>query len=336
MKSTRIVMGHGSGGRLTKELVEEIFVAAFSNPELEELTDSAVLNMKPGRVALTTDSYVVKPPFFKGGDLGSLAICGTVNDLSVMGADPLYITCGFIIEEGYEIASLVKIVDSMRQAALESGVIIVAGDTKVVDKESGDGVFINTSGVGVIPDGVELGKRRVEPGDALLINGTVGDHGMAVLMEREELSFKGRVESDCAPLNRLVRDVLSTGGDVKFMRDVTRGGLATILNELVSGTEFGVLIDEKRVPLKKEVRALCEILGMDHLYIPNEGKVVIVCRDSDRSKILDTMRKHALGRQAAWIGEVVAEPVGMVSARTPIGSRRILDMLVEDQLPRIC
>jgi len=336
MKSTEITMGHGSGGRLTKELVEEVFVSAFSNPELEELTDSAVLDIEPGRIALTTDSYVVSPPFFRGGDLGSLAVCGTVNDLSVMGARPLYVTCGFIIEEGYGIEPLVKIVDSMREAALDSAVLIVAGDTKVVEKGSGDGIFINTSGVGVIPAGVNLGKNRVRPGDAVLLNGTVGDHGMAVLMERENLSFEGRIESDCAPLNGLIQDVLSASADVKFMRDVTRGGLATILNELASGADFGVLLEERSVPVKEEVRALCEILGMDPLYVANEGKVVVICENSDKEKVLDVMRGNRLGRQAECVGEIVAEHVGVVSARTPIGSRRILDMLVDDQLPRIC
>jgi hydrogenase expression/formation protein HypE len=329
-------MGHGSGGRLTKELVEEVFVSAFRNPQLEELTDSAVLDIKSGTIALTTDSYVVKPPFFSGGDLGKLAVCGTVNDLSVVGARPLFITCGFIIEEGYDLKSLSRIVDSMRKSALDSGVLIVAGDTKVVEKNSGDGVYINTSGVGVIRKGVKLGKERVRPGDVILLNGTVGDHGMAVLMEREALSFKGRIESDCAPLNGLIQEVLSTGADVKFMRDVTRGGLATIMNELSSGAEFGIVLEERLVPVKEEVRALCEILGMDPLYVPNEGKVAVVCEASDREKVLDAMRKHPLGREAEWIGEVVAEPAGIVSARTPIGSRRILEMLVDDQLPRIC
>jgi hydrogenase expression/formation protein HypE len=336
MKSVTVTMGHGSGGRLTKELVEEVFLSAFRNPELEELSDSAVLDSESGRIALTTDSYVVKPAFFPGGDLGKLAVCGTVNDLSVVGARPLYITCGFIIEEGYSIESLRKIVDSMRCAATDSGVLIVAGDTKVVDKNSCDGVFINTSGVGVIPDGLTLGKERVMPGDAVLLSGTVGDHGMAVLMEREEFAFEGRIESDCAPLNGLVQDILSTGADVKFMRDVTRGGLATILNELSSNSDFGVLVEENLVPVREEVRALCEILGMDSLYVPNEGKVVLVCSESDRGRVLDVMKNHPLGREAGWVGQIVAEHAGVVSARTQIGSQRILDMLVDDQLPRIC
>lgn len=336
MKRKTITIGHGSGGKLTKELVEEIFVREFSNPELEELADSAVLTIEGGRVALTTDSYVVKPPFFRGGDIGSLAVNGTVNDLAVMGAKPLYITCGFIIEEGYEIESLRRIVSSMKSAAEQSGVLIVAGDTKVVGRGSGDGVFVNTSGVGVVPADVDLDRRRVNPRDAVLINGTVGDHGMAVLMEREELSFKGEIQSDCAPLNGLIADVLSGGSDIKFMRDATRGGLATILNELAHDMDFGIVVEETRVPVKQGVLALCEILGMDPLYVANEGKVVVVCEDSDKEAVLDTMRKHPLGRGAACVGEVVREPAGVVVARTPIGSRRILDMLVDDQLPRIC
>jgi len=336
MKDSKILMGHGSGGKLTKDLVDGIFVSAFNNPSLSAMTDSALLDVNAERIALTTDSYVVKPIFFDGGDLGKLSVCGTVNDLSVMGAKPLFITCGFIIEEGYEIESLKRIVDSMNKAAQEAEVAIVAGDTKVVDKGSGDGVFINTSGLGVIAPDVDLSRERVRPGDVILINGTVGDHGIAVLMGREQFGFQARIESDCAPLNGLISEVMSCGADIKFMRDATRGGFATILNELVSGMEFGVLIDEKRVPVKEEVRAFCEILGMDPLYVANEGKVVVICADGDRQKVLEAMKRHPLGEKASVVGEIVKEPYSLVTARTQIGSRRVLDMLVDDQLPRIC
>jgi hydrogenase expression/formation protein HypE len=336
MREEKIVMGHGSGGKLTKDLVDRVFVSVFDNRELRELTDSALLTLEGGRVALTTDSYVVKPAFFNGGDLGKLAVCGTVNDLSVMGARPLYMTCGFIIEEGCEIELLTKIVRSMKAAADESGVLVVAGDTKVVEKGSGDGVFINTSGVGIVLPGVDLRRERVVPGDAVLVNGPVGDHGMAVLLGREGFGFEADIKSDCAPLNRLVAQVLSTGADIKFMRDATRGGFATILNELASGMDFGIEVIEENIPVRSEVRALCDILGMDPLYVANEGKVVVVCDRSGADAVLDAMKRNPLGEEAALVGEVVKEPPSIVVARTPIGSRRILDVLVDDQLPRIC
>lgn len=336
MKNSRIVLGHGSGGKLTKDLVDEVFLASFSNQWLSTLTDSALLEFEGQRIAFTTDSYVVRPIFFKGGDLGKLAVCGTVNDLSVMGAKPLFITCGFIIEEGYEIDSLKRIVDSMRKAAEEAGVAIVAGDTKVVDKGSGDGIFLNTSGVGVVSSGIDLRRERVKPGDSVLINGTVGDHGMAVLISREQFGFESSIESDCASLNKLISGILSSGADIKFMRDATRGGVATILNELASGMGFGVLVDEEKIPVTEEVRALCEILGMDPLYVANEGKVVVVCGSADKEKVLKAMKEHPLGRRAEVVGEIVKEPASLVMTRTKIGSRRILDLLVDDQLPRIC
>lgn len=336
MGSPEILLGHGSGGKLTKDLVDQVFVGSFDNPWLSTLTDAALLDLEGQKVAFTTDSYVVRPIFFNGGDLGKLAVCGTVNDLSVMGAKPLYITCGFIIEEGYDVESLKRIVNSMKKAAEEAGVAIVAGDTKVVEKGSGDGVFLNTSGVGVVSSGIDLRRERVKPGDSILINGTVGDHGMAVLMSRERFGFEASIESDCASLNTLISGILSSGADIKFMRDATRGGLATILNELVSGMGFGVLVDEEKIPVREEVRALCEILGMDSLYVANEGKVVVVCGSADKEKVLKAMRKHPLGEKAEVVGEIVKEPASLVMARTEIGSRRILDLLVDDQLPRIC
>ena len=336
MRSPEILLGHGSGGKLTKDLVDQIFLGSFANPYLSALTDSALLDLEGQRIAFTTDSYVVRPIFFNGGDLGKLAVCGTVNDLSVMGAKPLFITCGFIIEEGYEIESLKRIVNSMKKAAEEAGVAIVAGDTKVVEKGSGDGVFLNTSGVGVVSSGIDLRRERVKAGDSILINGTVGDHGMAVLMSRERFGFEASIESDCASLNTLISGILSSGADIKFMRDATRGGFATILNELVSGMGFGVLVDEEKIPVREEVRALCEILGMDPLYVANEGKVVVVCGSTDGEKVLKAMKKHPLGKRAEVVGEIVKEPASLVTARTEIGSRRILDLLVDDQLPRIC
>jgi hydrogenase expression/formation protein HypE len=336
MKQSKIVLGHGSGGKLTKELVDEIFVKTFDNPSLRDLTDSAIVGLDARRIALTTDSYVVRPMFFPGGDLGKLAVCGTINDLSVMGAKPLFLTCGFIIEEGCDIESLKRIVSSMKRAADEAGVALVAGDTKVVEKGSGDGVFVNTSGLGAVPDGVDFRRERVKPGDSVLINGTIGDHGMAVLLSREQFGFESSLESDCAALNGLISDMMSCGGEIKFMRDATRGGLATILNEIALGMEFGVSLDEEKIPVKEDVSALSEILGMDPLYVANEGKVVAVCDAGSEAGVLDAMKRHPLGRDASVIGKIVKEPRGMVTARTRIGSRRILDMLVDDQLPRIC
>ncbi|MBN1246670.1 MAG: hydrogenase expression/formation protein HypE, partial [Anaerolineae bacterium] len=334
----RVLLAHGSGGELSHELVRDVFVRAFANPLLAPMSDSAILDELPeGRVALTTDSYVVQPLFFPGGDIGELAVCGTVNDLAVMGARPLYLTAGFILEEGLPIEDLERIVVSMAATAREAGVWIVTGDTKVVGRGAADGLFINTAGVGVIPPGLELGPHRVQPGDMLLINGTVGDHGLAVMMQREGLTFGSSLESDTAPLNGLI-EALLTGlpTQVHWMRDATRGGLATVLNEWGETAEVGIELVEAQIPVREEVRAACEFLGLDPLYAANEGKVVIAVEGASADRALAILREHPLGRDAAAIGTVTTAHRGRVTLETPYGARRIVQMLTGAQLPRIC
>ena len=287
-------------------------------------------------MCFTTDSYVVDPVFFPGGDIGKLSICGTINDLAVSGAVPLYISCGFIIEEGLEFGILEKIVNSMADTAKKTGVQIVTGDTKVVEKGKADKLFINTSGVGFKKKSVKLGIEFIKSGDVIIVNGTIGEHGLSVLSARENLKFHSNIVSDCEPLNDLIFKILEGCPDVKFMRDPTRGGLATTLNEIVSGMDFGVVIREKEIPVKKKVKALCEILGFDPMYIANEGKVVIVTGKENSDKIIEIMRKHPFGKDAAIIGEVVKKPEGKVILETEIGSHRIVDMPVGEQFPRIC
>ena len=290
----------------------------------------------PYEMCFTTDSYVVDPVFFPGGDIGKLSICGTINDLAVSGAVPLYISCGFIIEEGLEFGILEKIVNSMADTAKKTGVQIVTGDTKVVEKGKADKLFINTSGVGFKKKSVKLGIEFIKSGDVIIVNGTIGEHGLSVLSARENLKFHSNIVSDCEPLNDLIFKILEGCPDVKFMRDPTRGGLATTLNEIVSGMDFGVVIREKEIPVKKKVKALCEILGFDPMYIANEGKVVIVTGKENSDKIIEIMRKHPFGKDAAIIGEVVKKPEGKVILETEIGSHRIVDMPVGEQFPRIC
>ncbi|MCU0519199.1 MAG: hydrogenase expression/formation protein HypE [Anaerolineae bacterium] len=334
----RVLLAHGSGGELSHELIQDVFVRAFANPLLNEMADSAILDELPeGRVALTTDSYVVQPLFFPGGDIGELAVCGTVNDLAVMGARPLYLTAGFILEEGLPIEDLERIVVSMATTAREAGVRIVTGDTKVVGRGAADGLFINTAGVGVIPPGLELGPQRLQPGDALLVNGTVGDHGLAVMIQREGLTFRSSLESDTAPLNALI-EALLTGlpTQVHWMRDATRGGLATVLNEWAEAAGVGIELIEAQIPVREEVRAACEFLGLDPLYAANEGKVVIAVEGASTDRALAILREHPLGRDAAAIGTVTAAHRGRVTLETPYGARRIIQMLAGAQLPRIC
>ncbi len=360
----QILLAHGSGGVLSHELVREVFARQFSNPLLDDLGDATVVDeLPPGRLALTTDSYVVQPLFFPGGDIGKLAVCGTVNDLAVAGARPLYLTAGFILEEGLPLETLERVVASMAETAREAGVVIVAGDTKVVEHGAADGLFINTAGVGVVPPGVDLGPARLRPGDALLINGPVGDHGLAVMLQRAGLGFQSALQSDVAPLHGLIAALLeAVPGQVRCLRDATRGGLATVLNEWVlpplvppkggeigrtacetapplgeiEGGRIGIEIEEATIPVREAVRAACEFLGLDPLYAANEGKVVIAVAAEAAEAALSALRAHPLGQEAALIGRVTAEHAGRVVLRTPYGARRILPMLTGAQLPRIC
>lgn len=332
-----VILGHGSGGTLTNQLIREVFQEAFANPVLDEMLDAAVLQAPGGRIAFTTDSFVVDPIFFPGGDIGTIAVCGTVNDLAVSGAEPLYLSAGFIIEEGLPIADLQRIVQSMREAARAAGVHVVTGDTKVVGRGSADKVFINTAGIGVLPEGRSLSPRRVETGDAVLISGTMGDHGLTILAQREGLSFSTPVESDCAPLNRIAKAIMDAGGDgVRCMRDPTRGGLATTLNELALQSNKGILIREESIPLRREVVAACEMLGLDPLYLANEGKLIVIAAPQAADGILQAMRSLPEGKGSVQIGRVLAEDAGLVLLETELGTTRIIGMLEGEPLPRIC
>ena len=333
MSEHKITLAHGSGGQLTHELIKHLFVRHFANPHLSRLTDAAVLALPDTRVAMTTDSYVIRPLFFPGGNIGKLAVCGTVNDLAVMGAKPLYLTCGMIIEELFDYETLEQLVASMAHTARDAGVEIVTGDTKVIERGSGDGLFINTAGIGVCQYQF---PPQINIGDKIVINGTLGDHEIAVLSARQNLGFEFDVASDCAPLADLIAHVLKAHSSVKFMRDPTRGGLATVLNEIVEGQPFGIALDETDIPVKDTVRAICGLLGFDPLYLANEGKVVMVVSADDAPRVVDTMRSHPLGRDNRIIGEIVDAPQGMVYLRTMIGGKRIVDMPVGTQLPRIC
>jgi hydrogenase expression/formation protein HypE len=331
----KILLAHGSGGKLAHELVERSLVKALANPLLDRLDDSAVFDFR-GRLAFTTDSYVVSPIFFPGGDIGKLAVCGTVNDLAMSGAEPLYLSLSFIIEEGLLQSELKKIVDSVRKSAKEAGVDIITGDTKVVHRGSADRLFINTSGVGVIAKGVDISGSNARPGDKVILSGTIGDHGIAVISRREELSFTTKIESDCAPLGGLVADMLKASPRIHCLRDPTRGGLATSLNELAKQSKVSIRIEEEKIPLRGEVLAACEMLGFDPLYVANEGKLVAIVPPNDAEKILRAMRKNRYGKEAAIIGEVGAEKAGRVVMKTALGASRIVDMLTGDLLPRIC
>ena len=332
----RILLAHGSGGELSHELVASLFVRVFANPFLDPLDDTAVLRVGEGRLAFTTDSYVVTPIFFPGGDIGRLAVCGTVNDLAMGGALPLFLSAGFIIEEGFPFASLEKIVLSMQKTAVEAGIKIVTGDTKVVNRGGADQIFINTAGIGILPEGVNISGSLARPGDHILLSGTIGDHGAAILSSREGLRFSTTLTSDCAPLNHLVAEMLEAAPAIRCLRDPTRGGLSSTLNELARQSGVGFWIDENRIPIKEEVRGACELLGLDPLILANEGKLVAVVAAEAAEKILQKMHSHTLGRDAAIIGEVREEPRGKVVLRTSIGSTRLMDMLVGEPLPRIC
>jgi len=332
----RILLSHGSGGKMSHRLVQEVFLKAFRNPLLEQLNDQAVFELPSSRLAFTTDSYVVNPIFFPGGDIGKLAVCGTINDLAVGGARPVYLSAAFIIEEGLALEELTRVVESMAKTADDAGVQIVTGDTKVVERGKGDKLFINTAGIGVVKDGVELSPSRITPGDAVIVSGSMGDHGIAVMALREGMEMGIPVESDCAPLHGLIGDLISPGDGVKAMRDPTRGGLATILNELASQSGTCIVVEEEVIPVKDTVRGACEILGFDPLYLANEGKVVVVVSGEAADGVLERMRKNPLGAEARIIGTVVDEPKGHVLLKTCIGNTRVLDMLSGEQLPRIC
>ena len=336
-----IVMGHGGGGKLGSELVEHLFLPAFRNPELENLGDAAVFDLKPGfgpsRIAMSTDSFVVQPLFFPGGSIGELAVNGTVNDLAVSGAEPKFLSVSFILEEGFPLAQLAAIVDAMAHAARIAQVRIVTGDTKVVERGHGDGCYISTAGIGVLRPGVLVGPDRARPGDVVLVSGTLGDHGMAIMSVREGLEFESPIRSDCASLHGLIADALAAGGHaVHAMRDPTRGGLASTLNEIAAASRAGVAIDETALPVRPEVHAACELLGLDPVYVANEGKAVFFVAPEAADRVLAVLRAHPLGADAARIGHVTAEHPGMLVARTAMGANRVIAMQIGEQLPRIC
>ena len=331
-----IILGHGGGGKLSAELVEHLFLPAFANEPLAGLGDSAVFAVDRTRLAVSTDSFVVRPLFFPGGNIGELAVNGTVNDISMSGAKPLYLTAGLIIEEGLPMAVLGQVVESMAAAARKAGVTIIAGDTKVVDKGHGDGLFINTSGLGLIPDGVEIGPNRARPGDVVILSGTIGDHGMAVMSVRQGLQFETAIVSDTAALNSLIGRILAVTSDVHVLRDPTRGGVASSLNEIAQASQVGILIEEGLLPVKAAVRSACELLGMDPLFVANEGKVLVIVPPEQGERVLGVMRQHPLGQEAAVIGQVTAEHPGLLVVQTGLGGKRVAAMQIGEQLPRIC
>ena len=335
MVTERITLAHGAGGKISQELMDEVILPVFGNPVLNELHDGAAVNMS-GRVAFTTDSYVVKPLFFAGGNIGKLAVCGTVNDLAMTGAVPRFISAGVILEEGFPIADLRSIVKTMGEMAAEAGVSIVTGDTKVVEKGKADGIFINTAGIGDILPEVRISPKNLRPGMKVILSGYLGDHGATILAGRHGLELPDTVRTDCAPLNGLVREMLEAAPDIAALRDPTRGGLAAVLNEMASASNTGILIDEESIPLRPEVRGICDILGFDPLYLANEGKVVAFVPAEKEELLLEVMRRHPYGREARCIGEVVSEAPGQVGLRTAIGGIRVVDMPLGELVPRIC
>ena len=338
MKKDRILLGHGSGGKLTHELIDQLFVKYFSNPDLDKQTDAALLELKEDKLAFTTDAFVVDPIFFPGGDIGKLAVCGTVNDVAVSGAKPLYLSAAFIIEEGLPMDKLERIVSSMADEAKKAGVSIVTGDTKVVDKGKCDKVFITTTGIGALPEKhypISEGKA-MQVGDKIIINGSIGDHGMAIMSARNDLKLSAPLESDCASLNGLIEAMTSSSDNIRFMRDATRGGLATVITEVCTARDHGVLIYEESLLVNEGVRGMCELLGFDPMYVANEGKVVAVVAPEDAHRVLEAMQMHSFGKEARIIGEIVEEHPGKAWLQTSIGGHRIIDMLAGEQLPRIC
>jgi len=332
----QIVLGHGSGGKLSAQLIEQVFVPAFSNPLLEKLDDQAIFQIQGARLAFTTDAFVVTPLFFPGGDIGKLAVNGTVNDLAMSGARPLYLSAAFILEEGLEMTDLLRVVASMGEAARNAGVELVAGDTKVVNRGKADKLFITTTGIGIIEKPVNISADRARPGDRIILNGSIGDHGMAILSQRENLEFEGVIESDGAPLHGLVQAMLELTTDIHCLRDATRGGVATVLNEIAARSQVSMWLRETEIPVRDTVRGACEILGLDPLYVANEGKLIAIVPAEVADAIVDRMHQDPLGRDARVIGEVLADHPGMVFMKTEIGGTRIVDTLFGEQLPRIC
>ena len=334
-----IVMGHGAGGKMMNDLIQHLFASDFHNDLLAQLGDSTALELSAfgnQRLAFSTDSFVVSPLFFPGGDIGELAINGTVNDLAMSGAKPLFLSVGFILEEGLEMGTLGRISASMAHACKQAGVQIAAGDTKVVEKGHGDGLYINTTGVGVIPAGVDIYPQNAKPGDAILVSGTVGDHGIAIMSVREGLGFESQIQSDTAPLNGLVVEMLAASKEIHCLRDATRGGLSAVLNELAAASKIGIEFEEEKVPIHPAVNAACEMLGLDPFYIANEGKLVAFVPEAQAEKILTVMQKNEYGKEAAIIGHVTEEHPGVVVAKTAIGSSRVVDLPAGELLPRIC
>jgi hydrogenase expression/formation protein HypE len=341
VRDTHITLAHGSGGKAMHDLIDDIFVTSFDNPILSQLEDQATLNLSSllqygDRLAFTTDSYVVDPLFFPGSDIGELAVNGTVNDLAVSGAKPLYLTCSVILEEGFPVETLRRVAASMKAAAQKAGVKIVTGDTKVVHRGAVDKLFINTAGIGIIPSGVNISAHNIQPGDKIIINGELGNHGAAILIARGELALETDIESDCQPLHNLVETILNICPEIHAMRDATRGGLATVLNEFALSSNVGIRINDQSIPIRQEVQGICEILGLDPLYLANEGKLVVVINHENADKVLSAMKSHPAGKDSCIIGEAIASPPGIVLLKTAFGTERIIDMLVGEQLPRIC
>ncbi len=337
MKKDKILLAHGAGGKLSHDLLKELFLPFLDNEILSSLDDSAIIPTERSRLAFTTDSYVVKPLFFPGGDIGRLSICGTVNDLAMAGARPLGISASFILEEGFSTEDLERVLSSIKKAAMEAGVMVVAGDTKVVEHGAAEGLFITTSGVGIVPEGVDIRGSNAMPGDNVIINGPIGDHEVGVLLARGEFSLKGEIKSDCAPLNRLVQAMLEAcSDDIHVLRDPTRGGLATVLWEIANASNMGVIVDEETIKVGKDVRGVCDLLGFDPYYLANEGKLVAFVPQKETEKVLDAMKADPLGRESVIIGRVVEDNPGKVLLKTRIRGHRLLEPLSGEQFPRIC
>ncbi|MGJ5672385.1 MAG: hydrogenase expression/formation protein HypE [Nostochopsis sp.] len=341
IQDTHITLAHGSGGKAMRDLIDDVFVSKFDNPILSQLEDQATFDLasliqQGDKLAFTTDSYVVDPLFFPGSNIGELAVNGTINDLAVSGAKPLYLSCSVILEEGLSIETLRRVVTSMKIAANKAGVQIVTGDTKVVHRGAADKLFINTTGIGVIRAGVSISAHNIQPGDVVIVNGEIGNHGTAILIARGELALETNIESDCQPLHDLVKTILDICPEIHAMRDATRGGLATVLNEFALSSNVAIRLDEQSIPIREEVKGFCEILGLDPLYLANEGKLVVVVRKKHADTVLSAMKSHPAGQNACMIGEVILSPAGIVLLKTIFGTERIVDMLVGDQLPRIC
>ncbi len=335
-KRSAIDMTHGSGGRAMAQLIDEMFVKHFDNELLRQSNDQALFEVNKGRMVMSTDGHVISPIFFPGGDIGSLAVHGTVNDVAMSGARPLYLSAGFILEEGFPLSELERVVISMGHAAQEADVAIVTGDTKVVERGKGDGIFITTTGVGVVDDGINISGDRAEASDVIIVNGSMGDHGVAIMSSRENLEFDTAIESDSAALHGLVADMVAASPDIHCLRDPTRGGLATTLNELAQQSRVGMKLQESEIPVRPEVSAACELLGLDPLYVANEGKLICICPKESADIVLTAMQQHPLGREAAIIGDVVDDEFGFVQMETKFGGSRVVDWLAGEQLPRIC